>query len=297
MSVRITAGDEPSWQWPDEDSVTDPAQFDAVVDPDDTDRPSLWRPPRTALRPAWTRGVAGVLAVAALALVVGGLAYRLSVPAPPAAPVASAPPVAPPAPTPSDPVPTATAGSGETSDVTAMPWQGAALPVSAAAGPYRFTETRAQGFSHDQQGAAFAAVHISTHIDPFTGPDVFVPAIEEQVVGGQDLVARTQRAYEVAARRQGLSAEAIAGGAPVLAPTGNITAWRIGTFRPDAVTTVELLVDTPQGQRVVYEVPVVWQDDDWRVSFTTTDSFRVTDPHRPAQFTKFIAMRGGETVE
>ena len=102
----------------------------------------------------------------------------------------------------------------------AMPWQGAALPVSDTAGPEQFTDTRSTGFSHDPQGAAFAAVHISTHIDPLTGPDVFTPTIEEQVVGAPDLMETTEQAYRKAARDMGLSpgasADCAAGGGLVV---------------------------------------------------------------------------------
>lgn len=289
MSVRIRPGDEPVWAGDgsggfesDQDSVPDTQDVRGVFDAA-TMRPE----PRLRWRPEWTRLVAGALLAVIVVGVLGALAFRLSMPAP-----AAAPPPAPAAgpqrteasttPSPTPPV---------VRDLTAMPWQGAALPVSERHGPEEFTDRRSTGFSRDPQGASLAAVHISTHIDPYTGPRVFTPTISEQVTGGQDLVARTQEQYRRAAQRAGLAPEAIRRGDPVLAPTGEMTGWRITDFRPDSVTTVELLVTTPQGQRVVYEVPVVWTDDDWRVSLAdgpATDLFRVTAATDSDSFEPFI---------
>ena len=124
------------------------------------------------------------------------------------------------------------------------------------------------GSACDPQGAALAC-HISTHIDPYTGPGCSLPTITEQVIGGKDLVERTEQQYRRARKTAGLAAaKAVERGDPVLAPTGEMTGWRIRDFRLQSVTTVELLVTTPQGQQVVYEVPVVWSDDDWRVSLS-----------------------------
>ena len=321
MSVRIRPGDEPAWQWP---MAPEGSDGDGIgADPDtesgpgsDPDRRGWFVRPHRQGRSwlsdrwragDWRKGTAAVLIGAVCLLVLGGLAYRLSVPAPateesvvPAPPASAAPPD--PVVTPTDPW----ADSVTTPPMSAVPWQGAALPISQTAGPRVFTETRATGFSHDPQGAALAAVHISTHIDPYTGPAVFTPTIEEQVVsataggaaggtvtGTEAMVRRTQKLYEKAAAQRDLSAEAIADGVPILAPTGDISAWRIGTFRPDAVTTVELLVTTPQGQRLIYEVPVVWRDGDWRVMFATEAGgadFRVTEATDTDDFTTFITQ-------
>lgn len=300
MSVRIKPGDEPAWQWQaDDDNVADPADIHGVFDPEPEPTGWLARPQRGGItRPSWTRGTAGVLIGTMSVLVVGGLMYRLSLPAPTAAPAPVAPTVsaAPPTPSPSPSAPPSAAPAG----TMAMPWQGAALPVSDTAGPEQFTDTRSTGFSHDPQGAAFAAVHISTHIDPLTGPDVFTPTIEEQVVGAPDLMTTTEQAYRKAARDMGLSPEAIADGTAVLAPTGDISQWRIGTYRPTAVTTVELLVTAPQGQQLIYEVPVIWRDGDWRLTFegavgSDAAVLRATpaDTHDLSDFTPFIT-RGNQ---
>lgn len=271
MSVRIRPGDD----WVDslvgdpgsgsDDNPADPQGVRAVFADDEPDEWGAPRPTRRSLVDSWrphlAKAVAGALLTIVVLIVLGGLAYRLSVPAPASPPVTPASPTGQVAPTPSpapDPV---------GNDMTSMPWQGAALPISESSGPFIFTDHRATGFSHDPQGAALAAVHISTHLDPYTGPRVFTPTIDEQVIGGDDLLAQTMRQYESAAKAQGLTASAIKRGAPVLAPTGEIAAWRIRNYRPDSPTTVELLVHTPHGRSVVYEVPVVWQDDDWRITF------------------------------
>ncbi|MEI2715686.1 MAG: hypothetical protein V9E98_01605 [Candidatus Nanopelagicales bacterium] len=279
MSVRIKPGDDWGDSWgsgpgpESDDRVPDPQDVRAVFADDDGDSDE-WGAPRPARASWWGGGrpqvpklVAGALIAVVVMIVLGGLAYRLSVPAPvtPAETVAAAPgpsPVTSVRSPESTPTPTP-----DSADLTSMPWQGAALPISESSGPFIFTDHRATGFAQDPQGAALAAVHISTHIDPYTGPRVFTPTIDEQVIEGGDLLAQTMKQYEAAAEAQGLAESAIKRGAPVLAPTGEIAAWRIRNYRPDATTTVELLVHTPQGRSVVYEVPVVWDDDDWRVTF------------------------------
>ncbi|MFN8125235.1 MAG: hypothetical protein U0R64_01800 [Candidatus Nanopelagicales bacterium] len=287
MSVRIRPGDEPVWTADagTDDTVPDPHDVRGVFD---TPRPQQ----RVMWRPEWTRYVAGGLLGLFALVVLGVLAYRLSLPAPPAA-TSAAPPTLPSAAptTPSDALTATPTATPTVRDVMAMPWQGAALPVSDTAGPRQFTDRRSTGFSHDPQGAALAAVHISTHIDPYTGPRVFTPTIEEQVVGGEGLVAQTTEAYRQAAHRAGLADDAVERGDPVLAPTGEMTGWRIGHYRADAVTTVELLVTTPQGQQVVYEVPVRWSGDDWQVVLADGPAeslFRVTAAHDPDSFELFI---------
>lgn len=287
MSVRIRPGDEPAWQWPEASDIdrADGSQADTAQEW--LVRPERGRSARDLLG-NWPRATAGIMLAAVGLLVVGGLAYRLSVPAPTAAPPMDPPPT--PTPTASPATPDVAA---DRPAMSAVPWQGAALPISDTAGPQVFTETRATGFTRDPQGAAVAAVHISTHIDPFTGPAVFTPTIEEQVMvtgGVEDLVRRTQKLYEKAAAARDLTSQAVADGVPILAPTGDISAWRIGTFRSDGVTTVELLVTTPQGERLIYEVPVIWRDGDWRVTFegASAAEFRVTATDDTTDFTTFI---------
>lgn len=280
MSVRIRPGGDSSPEYSvdeDLDRVPDQSRIRAVFAPDhespDDQAPDFERPVRgtwlTDLplrRPSWSQAVAVVVLAGIAVLVIGGLVTRLSTgnsaPVALATPASASPPAAPsPAPsaTQSSPAPTAEAA-------TAVSWQGAALPVHSVAGPRVFTATRAYGFAHDPLGAALAAVHISTHLDPYTGPRVFGPVIKEQVVAAPtDLLATTTRTYEAAARQRGYDDRTIAKGRPVLAPTGEIRSWAIEDYRSDRAT-VQLLVASPNGDQVVYRIPVRWVSGDWAVS-------------------------------
>lgn len=302
MSVRIRPGDrEPEPEFapelddldldrvPGQDHIR--AVFAAEETPEEAGGIPFPRPTRRRMsfattRPRWSQ-IASIAVLGAVAvLVFGGLAYRLSLPSQAPAEPSLAVPV--PAPTAAArPSPTPTPSVTDSDDaMTAVSWQGAALPVSPVAGPRVFTDTRAYGFAHDPLGAALAAVHISTHLDPYTGPKVFGPVLDEQVVAApDDLVARTRAAYEAAARAQGYDAADIRAGTPVLAPTGAIRSWRIEDYRPDRPdrATVQLLVTTPQGQRVVYAIPVRWTAGDWAVSLANARpdaTFDVMSPDR-----------------
>lgn len=309
MSVRIRPGDgatEPVFPFaahPDDDRPANSQQhirsvFEDELAQDDAagagwfQRPSRdgkWLNALASRRPPWSRLVAVTVLAAVAVLLLGGLATRLATPATPAPqPAVAAPTAATPAETPSATAPpTATHGAGQ---MTAVSWQGAALPVSQVAGPRVFTETRAYGFARDPLGAALAAVHISTHLDPYTGPKVFGPAIENQVVDARpDLLATTTATYETVARQQGYSDDALRQGRPVLAPTGSIQSWRIQDYRPERAT-VQLLVATPVGRRVVYEVPVEWTGGDWSVSLAGAregTAFTVVRPDSTKEFNTF----------
>lgn len=216
-------------------------------------------------RPAWTRVVAGILAITILALLVVGLAWRLSATAPPA--------------------PAATAEY----DVTAVSWQGLALPISATSGPATFTDTRSKGFAQTDLGAALAAVHLSSHIDPYTGPAVFGPTIDEQVIGDTAALKKLVTAtYTDQAKKH-----QVADGAPILAPTGQMKAWRIDAFTPTGVNNVEIYVGTPTGTDVIYTIGVQWVDGDWKLKPTVTEqgiSFAVSDPNPDVDYTAFTAI-------
>lgn len=312
MSVRIRPGDDgaaqPGLALADNYDEDRPAGqqhirsvFDDVIAEDDSagrgvfERPTRqvkWLGGLTNRQLPWSRLVAVTVLAAVVVLLLGGLATRLSMPSPqPQSAAAGAPsPVVPPAATSAPPSPTTATAGHQGSEMSAVSWQGAALPVSPVAGPSVFTETRAYGFAHDPVGAALAAVHISTHLDPYTGPKVFGPAIETQVVAARpDLLATTTAAYEAAAHAQGYSDAAIEEGRPVLAPTGSIHSWRIQDYRPERAT-VQLLVATPDGRRVVYEVPVQWTGGDWSVSLAGAReeaTFAVTRPDSTKDFNPF----------
>jgi hypothetical protein len=248
---------------------------------------------------SWTRLSAWLLILAVGGAVVGGLAWRLSIPAPAPASAAQSPTgsaSAPGAPVAATAQPEQGAArpvaAQSAAAVTAVSWQGTALPVSSSDGPSTFTATRSAGFADTQTGAALAAVHLSTHIDPYTGPAVFGPTIRNQVVGGGDtLLRRTQEVYRRAARQMDTSS-----GAPILVPTGSVQSWRIDGFRASSITTVELLVATPDGSQVVYHVPLQWQRGDWRLvapERDTHDIFHVAAARDTDSFTPFMDFPGG----
>lgn len=223
-------------------------------------------PLQPARRPAWTRIVAGGLAVTLLGLLVVGLAWRLSATAPPPA-----------------------AATGDGYDVTAVSWQGVALPISPTAGPATFTDTRSQGFAQSELGAALAAVHLSSHIDPYTGPAVFEPTIDTQVIGDTTALKKLVTAtYTEQAKKHHVT-----GGAPILAPTGQMKAWRIDGYTPTGVNNVEVYVGTPTGTDVVYTIAVEWVDGDWKLKPTVTEdgiSFPVADPNPDLDYTAFTTI-------
>lgn len=223
-------------------------------------------PLQPAGRPAWTRIVAGVMLITLFGLLVVGLSWRLSATAPPPA--------------------TDSAGGY---DVTAVSWQGLALPISPTAGPTTFTDTRSKGFAQSDLGAALAAVHLSSHIDPYTGPAVFGPTIDEQVLGDTAALKKlvTATYTDQAQKHQ------VTGGAPILAPTGQMKAWRIDGYTPTGVNNVEIYVGTPTGSDVIYTIPVQWVDGDWKLKPTVTEdgiSFAVADPNPDTDYTAFTTI-------
>lgn len=198
------------------------------------------------------RVIAGI-AIAALGLgSLGGLAVALSRPAPEpvtAAADADAPPAAP------QPEPPTPANSG------AVSWHGTALPIDTTAGPTTWTATRSSGFQHSELGAALAAVHISTHMDPYTGPDVFTPTINQQVIGDTDTLLDTYTAvYSQEAKKLHVT-----GGKALPAATGRFVSWTIPDYNPDGTNPVHLLVEA-QNQLIEFVVPVRWVDGDWKAA-------------------------------
>ena len=263
MSIRIRAGSHPDVNKPE---VARAAFEQPTPDPEQPQLGAFLRPGRdrfAMLREvAVSRVIAGGLVVALVVAVVGGLAYRLSVPAP-----TSHLPVAAEAPAPIDAVPTPSVTvttPAPVNDTSAVSWQGAAMPVSYADGPFEFSKTRSSGFTQTPLGAALAAVHVSTHMDPFTGPAVFTDTINDQVIGDTHALLReTSKAYRTAA-----AAHAVPSGEPVIAPTGSMSDWRIKNYRAHQRNDVQLLVQTPTGDEVVYIVPVKWEGGDWKVDLT-----------------------------
>lgn len=192
------------------------------------------------------RAIVVSLAIAFGFIVIGGLSVALSKPAP-----VVEPPVAADA---QQPAPEPAPVNDQSVD-----YLGTRLPVDTQAGPARWTPTRSFGFAQTELGAALAAVHISTHIDPYTGPDTFVPTINEQIVGDTAaLTARYQAFYDQEATpAQKKNSE------PLQATTGQFVGWNIPNFDATGTTDVQILVRA-EGNDYAFVVPVSWHEGDWK---------------------------------
>lgn len=232
------------------------------------DRPQ--RPPGTG-----RRGLAAVLALAMLGLLVLGLAWALSRPAPEAGPPddGAAQPVgaapadpAPAEPGPAEPAP-AEPGPAEQSPPpeqvlgpSSAQWP---VPPSAKHGPRKWSPTQASGFSRSDYGAALAAVNIAGRLDPEQGPRVFRPAVSKQTVGHTtELAAVLEVQYQQYEAALGLRNGEPVPPASTQTPAAPAVGWKARGCRQACV--VQLL--TPIGETyAVHEIPVVWVDGDWRV--------------------------------
>ena len=151
-------------------------------------------------------------------------------------------------------------------DVEWRPLAGLPLPVSRTSGPRCLTAGRAACFSHDQRGAAFAAVHLMVRTFPFAGSAVFGPTIREQVVGrhAAALARLTAQAYQQVARAAG-----VGDGAPVTADGGWVAGYRADRPEgPDARSIRVLIRQTDDGGVsgfTEYSVALQWRDGDWRL--------------------------------
>lgn len=242
-----------------------------------------------ASRPPWPKVVAFVVLGSLGLMLLGPFVLRLSggpsptQPAPAPMPKAE---VASPAPSP----PAEAVAPGDGGALRTVAWQGAVLPVSEQSGPRVFDRVRTSGFSRDEIGAALAAVHLSTHLDPHAGPAVFTAVVERQAVQvPDDLLAGLQDSYEAAARRARMSEAQIRRGAPVVAPMHEVHAWRVEAFMPQ-LADVDLLVRNAAGEDLYYRVPLVWRSGDWRLSLATATPkglFQGVPNQDPDTFTPF----------
>jgi hypothetical protein len=149
-------------------------------------------------------------------------------------------------------------------DLTWQPYrEGVDLPVSESGGPFRVLEGRAAGFSQSQLGAAMAAIHIGTRIEPTNGPRIFEGTIREQVVGTDAGLLRkhVNDIYQDQRIKQGKGlAEPLAPTAPVLA------AYKVESLAPDAAS-VSVFYQQQNLDPPYYSVrfDLRWVDGDWRM--------------------------------
>jgi hypothetical protein len=162
------------------------------------------------------------------------------------------------------------------------------VPVDSVHGPARFTDRRSAGFTRDANGAALAATHLSSRIDPHTDPDSFTPVISRQTVGNTTvLLAATRGSYRMLARSAKLT-----DGAPVpVTNPGQVRGWRIlKAFDPDRVVRVGLLVTDPTGGSAEFVIPLTWTGGDWQLTPRITGGgvrFTVDTPRPVDQYTLF----------
>ncbi|GII56100.1 hypothetical protein Pth03_44890 [Planotetraspora thailandica] len=149
--------------------------------------------------------------------------------------------------------------------ITWQDFHGVRLPLSDIDGPRVLDHDRAQGFSHTQQGALLAALHIAVRANSQWGPAVFEPTITEQVTGpdADRLLEQARTTYEQNRQEAGLPP-----GSPLGKAYVDEEAYRWQSYTPDAAT-VDLVSAGPDPRgttvRARTRVQVVWRDGDWRV--------------------------------
>ena len=178
-------------------------------------------------------------------------------------------------------------GSSTVNVMSAHAFQGAAVPVSSAAGPRTIDDVRASGFAHTELGAAMAALHLAVRTDPATSPAVFVPTIQEQTTGDTaGFLATRQKQYAALAK-----AAKVPAGQPIIAPTGSMVGWKIPAgWSADAPTTVHLLVQIPNSGKWVDIAPtVVWDAtaNDYKLQVSADGTLPSTTA-TPDGYTKFL---------
>ena len=168
---------------------------------------------------------------------------------------------------------------------------GLELPVSRAAGPRCLSDGRAGCFTHDDRGAAVAAVHLMVRTFPFAGVAVFGPTIDEQVIGEHrsELARLTRTAYDEAAPAAG-----VRGGAAIPVSGGNAVAgYQLDGAASDSdARTVRVLIRERQDGGAIafteFTVHLNWVGGDWRLVAPSWGDWRqaartVTSPD-PARY-------------
>jgi hypothetical protein len=135
------------------------------------------------------------------------------------------------------------------------------LPESVSAGPRRRVGGQVGGFARNELGAALAAIHLASRIDPTNGPGVFLPTIKEQVVGDvQQLRENTENEYARVRREQGK-----ANGEPLQSQgTGRLAGYHLISQNPEEAT-VDVIVGIDDGSFWAYRYELQWVDDDWHL--------------------------------
>jgi hypothetical protein len=150
---------------------------------------------------------------------------------------------------------------------------GVRLPTSSVHGPSDTAGGRARGFSHDELGAALAAVDLDYLSSPLPGPAVFNPTITQQGAGDvYGELADVQAQYE---RR--ISAEGKRDGDPLSPPGVQVLGYRVTDGDPrGGRVVIEVCGQGPvpgQSRSTFYTADhtMVWTNGDWRLSFPVPD--------------------------
>ncbi|MFJ8966667.1 hypothetical protein ACIRG5_45460 [Lentzea sp. NPDC102401] len=163
-------------------------------------------------------------------------------------------------PGPADPAPPPPSTAQSSVDRCAIVWFTAPdltkVPRSACHGPRYTNAGRAKGFSHDEQGAVFAAINLSMRLSAAAGPAVFNPTFAEQTVGDSRAAVAELAGESTTAR----PAE--------VRPTQWWSRVSAGDPAGDLVE-IELLAATAQatasGQYAQLTVVLRWNSGDWKV--------------------------------
>lgn len=138
---------------------------------------------------------------------------------------------------------------------------GAPVPSSPCAGPHWQHDGLAGGFSHDRAGAEFAAVHLSTRLASASGPNVYAPTLARQTVGDyQQALGQTQQETSNTPAAQSLPRQ-----------------WWARTSGDPAsgVVTVDLAAATDEsrslGGYAGMSLTLRWQDGDWKLVLPKQD--------------------------
>lgn len=144
---------------------------------------------------------------------------------------------------------------------------GLQAPVSPTAGPRDTANGLASGYAHTPLGALMAAVNISPRTTTVIGSNVFLPTIDNQVVGSNQpaLLTNTNTTY---AQELASAKPPVPAGSAVFRSFGVIVGFRWTSYTP-SVAIVHVVGTAPGSngqpfyQDMRYEVR--WSGGDWRL--------------------------------
>lgn len=142
------------------------------------------------------------------------------------------------------------------------------VPVSAAHGPREQNNGLATGFTHDEIGAAMAAINLTARTSKAAGSAVYVPTVLQQCIGDQDSTIaglNSQEPYEAS------------GGKPTVEelfylvvsgdPDGNIVVVAAAALTPESRNL---------GGYAQYTRTLHWIDGDWKMQVPPSKPHLVT---------------------